>query len=73
MVAFMHQGELRITCGCRRGLTVSEAREHWSADRVDKWEVEEAHWGEQRQRMIDFLVAEAKALGWVTEQREVAV
>ena len=66
MVAFMHEGGLRITCGCHKGMTVEEAREHWAPGRVDKWEVKKPSWGEQRQRMIDFLEAEANALGWIT-------
>ena len=65
MVAFMHKGELRITCGCRRGLTVDEAREYWSPKNIGEWTRQESSWGKQRLRMIDFLEAEAKALEWI--------
>ena len=65
MVAFMHRNELRITCGCRHGLTIEEARAHWSPDNENEWTEKAASWGEQRLRMIDFLEAEAKHLGWI--------
>ncbi len=65
MFAFMQQGELRFTCGCHRGLTLEEAREHWSPERRGKWEVKRPEWGEQRQRQVDFLLAEAVHLGWI--------
>ena len=65
IVAFMHRNELRITCGCRRGLTIEQARAHWSPDNESEWTEKKAGWGEQRLRMIDFLEAEAKHLGWI--------
>ena len=65
MVAFMHQNSLCVTCGCRRGLTVEEARKHWSPDNLDKWTEKKSEWGEQRLRQIDFLEAEARHLGWI--------
>ena len=65
MVAFRHQGEMRVTAGCRRGYTIAEAREHWSLPNIDKWTVKTPEYGERQLRMVDFLEAEAKALGWV--------
>ena len=65
MVAFMHQNNLFFTSGCRRGLTLEEARTYWSPDNKDKWTKKDNAWGEQRLRQIDFLEAEAKHLGWI--------
>ena len=64
-VAFMHKNELCFTSGCRRGLTLEEARAHWSPDNKDKWTKKDDAWGDQRLRQIDFLEAEAKHLGWI--------
>ena len=65
MLAFMHENLLHVTSGCRRGLTIAEAREHWSPDNKDAWTENNEAWGAQRLRMIDFLEIEAKHLGWI--------
>ena len=65
MLAFMHENLLCVTSGCRRGLTIAEAREHWSPDNKDAWTEKKEAWGAQRLRMIDFLEAEASHLGWI--------
>jgi len=65
MFAFMHENLLHVTSGCRRGLTIAEAREHWSPNNKDAWTEKKEAWGAQRLRMIDFLEAEASHLGWI--------
>ena len=65
LVAFMEDNELCVTSGCRRGLTIAEAREYWSPSNKEKWTEKDESWGAQRLRMIDFLEAEAKHLGWI--------
>ena len=65
LVAFMQDNELHVTSGCRRGLTIAEAREYWSPDNKDAWTENNEAWGAQRLRMIDFLEAEASHLGWI--------
>jgi len=65
LVAFMHENLLCVTSGCRRGLTIAEAREHWSPDNKDAWTMKDEAWGAQRLRMIDFLESEASHLGWI--------
>ena len=65
LVAFMQDNLLCVTSGCRRGLTIAEAREHWSPDNKDAWTENNEAWGAQRLRMIDFLESEAKHLGWI--------
>ena len=65
MLAFMHENLLHVTSGCRRGLTIAEAREHWSPDNKHAWTEKKEAWGAQRLRMIDFLEAEASHLGWI--------
>ena len=65
MLAFMHENLLHVTSGCRRGLTIADAREYWSPDNKDAWTEKKEAWGAQRLRMIDFLEAEASHLGWI--------
>ena len=65
LVAFMQDNELCVTSGCRRGLTIADAREHWSLSNKDKWTHKNEAWGAQRLRQIDFLEAEASHLGWI--------
>ena len=65
LVAFMQDNELCVTSGCRRGLTIADAREHWSLSNKDKWTQKNEAWGAQRLRQIDFLEAEASHLGWI--------
>ena len=65
LVAFMQDNELCVTSGCRRGLTIADAREYWSPDNKDAWTMKDEAWGAQRLRMIDFLEAEASHLGWI--------
>ena len=65
MLAFMNENLLHVTIGCRRGLTIAEAREHWSPDNKDAWTMKDEAWGAQRLRMIDFLESEASHLGWI--------
>ena len=65
MFAFMHENFLHVTSGCRRGLTIAEAREYWSPDNKHAWTMKDEAWGAQRLRMIDFLEAEASHLGWI--------
>ena len=64
LVAFMQDNELCVTSGCRRGLTIADAREHWSLSNIVKWTQKHEAWGAQRLRQIDFLEAEASHLGW---------
>lgn len=65
MFAFMQDGELLITAGCRRGLTIEEAREHWAPENQEKWTRKTKEYGEIYLRAVDYLEAEAKALGWI--------
>jgi len=65
MLAFMYENLLCVTSGCRRGLTIAEAREHWSPNNKHAWTEKKEAWGAQRLRMIDFLEAEASHLGWI--------
>ena len=65
LVAFMQDNELCVTSGCRRGLTIADAREYWSPSNKEKWTEKDESWGAQRLRMIDFLEIEAKHLGWI--------
>ena len=65
MFAFMHENFLHVTSGCRRGLTIAGAREHWSPDNKYAWTEKKEAWGAQRLRQIDFLEAEASHLGWI--------
>jgi hypothetical protein len=65
VVAFMHKNNLCFTSGCRLGLTLKEARTHWSPENKENWTKKESSWGEQRLRQIDFLEAEAKHLEWI--------
>jgi len=65
MLAFMHENLLHVTSGCRRGLTIAEAREHWSPNNKHAWTMKDEAWGAQRLRMIDFLESEASHLGWI--------
>ena len=65
MVAYMQDGRLKITCGCRTGMTIDQARSHWSPQNIDQWTRPDPKWGEQRLRMIDFLEREARELGWL--------
>jgi len=65
MLAFMHENLLHVTSGCRRGLTIAGAREHWSPDNKDAWTMKDEAWGAQRLRMIDFLESEASHLKWI--------
>jgi len=64
VVAYMQDNELCVTSGCRRGLTIADAREHWSLSNIVKWTQKHEAWGAQRLRQIDFLEAEASHLGW---------
>jgi len=65
MVAFMQYGRLLITAGCRRGWTVEEAREHWLPENMNSWTEKTAKYGERQLRMVEFLISEAKHLGWI--------
>ena len=68
MVMFMHDKQIKVTCGCRRGMTLDEAREHWSPKNVYNWTEKQPSWGEQRLRQLDFLEAEARHLGWISQE-----
>ena len=59
---------LRYTAGCRRSLTLAEARAHWAPNRVDFWTVHEPEYGAQMLRAVEFLRAEAVALCWVEDE-----
>jgi uncharacterized protein YjbI with pentapeptide repeats len=65
MVAFMQDGELLITAGCHRGWTIDKALNHWQPENMEDWTVKTAEYGEQQLRMVEFLMAEAKHLGWI--------
>ena len=68
MFAFMEDGELLITAGCRRGLKIEEAREHWAPENQKKWTKKTKEYGEIYLRAVDYLEAEAKALGWIDDE-----
>ena len=63
--AYEQNGELFITSGCRRGMTLETARQHWAPERVRHWSHSNRKWGERRLRAVEFLADEARIKGWI--------
>lgn len=65
---FLDKSGVRVTAGCRMGMTIEQAREHWSPQNMGGWNDPTEAYGKRQLAMLDFLVAQAKELGWGTEE-----
>jgi uncharacterized protein YjbI with pentapeptide repeats len=67
MVLFQHKGTVLVTAGCHRGWTIEQALAHWMPENRDNWTEKTPEYGQRQLAMLNFLVEQAKALGWIVE------
>ena len=68
MALFQHKSAVLVTAGCHRGWAVEHAREHWSPANQDKWTEKSEAYGKRQLAMLDFLLEQARELGWPVDQ-----
>ncbi len=69
MALFQHKGTVLVTAGCHRGWTIEQARERWQPKNQDVWTRSTPEYGLRQLAMLEFLVEQAKALGWPVEAK----
>ncbi len=61
---------VRFTAGCRRSMTIEEAREHWSEKNRLRWSTQTIEYGKRQLAMVEFLIAQARILGWPVDNTD---
>ena len=62
--AFMFESQMYITCGCRIGMTLEEAKAHWAPCNMQDWTFKKPYWGERHLKELAALENEARLQGW---------
>ena len=55
-----------VHAGCRC-FSIADARAHWAEEQQDTWTHTTPEYGERQRSMLEFLVLQARGLGWEAE------
>ena len=65
---YLDKSGVHVTAGCRRSLTLQQARERWSIENKGGWSENTDEYSQRQLAMVNFLAEQAKLLGWPVDK-----